>query len=161
MKSKTIGVAVAAICAAAVAGCGSGGGGKGPVGPAGPSATAAPRHEGAEDVAPGAKRKILHKKTLDEFPGNEAVMSWVEYAPGAMSGEHFHSGPELVYVLTGTVTIEPKGGEPRTLKAGETYYNKTKAVHNVSNKSTTETATFIAFLVNEEGQLLATPVKKE
>lgn len=135
----------------ALSGCGGGGGGTGPT---------LPRHsQPAEEVAPGAKRTLLHKKTLEEFPGKELILSYVEYAPGAMSGRHFHSGPELVYIMSGSVKIEKDGEPPQELKAGETLFNKAKVVHNVKNESKTEAATFISYLINDEGALLATPVK--
>ena len=46
----------------------------------------------------------------------------VEYAPGAEDPVHRHNANAFVYVLEGTVVMQVKGGEPITLRPGQTFY---------------------------------------
>ena len=79
--------------------------------------------------------------------------------PGAALGRHYGSGPEMFYVLEGTLTVEPDGQPPVTLKAGESGYSPAKHIHNGKNPSSAEPTKLLGFWVAEKGQPLATPVK--
>jgi quercetin dioxygenase-like cupin family protein len=104
-------------------------------------------------------RTILQQKDLEGVAGRELVMFRAELAPGGALGRHSHTGPEMFYVLEGTLTLEPDGQPPVTLKAGDSGYNPAKYIHNAKNPSTAEPTKLIGFWVAEKGQPLATPVK--
>jgi quercetin dioxygenase-like cupin family protein len=65
----------------------------------------------------------------------------------------------LLYVLEGTLILEPHGQPPLTLKAGDSAHMPAKHVHSARNPSTTEHAKLVVVLVGEKGQPLATMVE--
>jgi len=106
-----------------------------------------------------AEVKQLMAKPLPEYPGKEAVMLEVSYAPGAKDMEHRHDAHAMVYVLEGTVQMQLKGGPLVTLKAGDTFYEGPKDIHVVGrNASDTEPARFVVFLLKRQGAPILTPV---
>jgi quercetin dioxygenase-like cupin family protein len=104
-------------------------------------------------------RTILQQKDLEGTAGREVVMYRAEVAPGAAAGRHYHPGPELIYVLEGSLILEPDGHAPATLKTGESSHMPAKHIHNARNASATEPVKVVVFLVGEKGQPLATPVQ--
>ena len=103
-------------------------------------------------------RTILQQRDLEGVAGKEVIMYRAEVVPGGAAGRHFHPGPELVYVLDGTLMLEPDGQPPMTLKAGESAYMPATHIHNAKNASATGPTKVLVFLVGEKGQPLATPV---
>jgi quercetin dioxygenase-like cupin family protein len=104
-------------------------------------------------------RTILQQKDLEGVAGKEVIMYRVETIPGGVAGRHYHPGPELAYVLEGSLIFELDGQPPVTLKAGESVHVPAKHIHNAKNGSTTEPVKVIVFMVGEKGQPLATPVQ--
>jgi quercetin dioxygenase-like cupin family protein len=106
-------------------------------------------------------RTILQQKDLEGVAGEEVIMYMyrAEVAPGGAAGKHFHPGPELVYVLEGSLTTEPDGQPSVTVKAGESAHIPAEHIHNAKNASPTEPVKVMVFLVGEKGQPLATPVQ--
>ncbi len=104
-------------------------------------------------------RTILQQKDLEGVAGREVIMYRAEAVPGGVAGKHFHPGPELAYVLEGSLILEPDGQPPVTLKAGESAHIPAKHIHNAKNASTTEPVKVLVFMVGEKGQPLATPVQ--
>jgi len=82
-----------------------------------------------------------------------------ELVPGGVAGRHTHPGPELAYVMEGTLIFEVDGQPPVTLKAGESVHVPAKQIHNAKNGSTTAPVKVMVFMVGEKGQPLATPVQ--
>ncbi len=105
------------------------------------------------------KRTILQQKDIEGMPDKEAIMYLAEVIPGGVAARHYHPGPELVYVLEGSLTLEPDGQPSVTLKAGDTAHNPSKHVHSARNASTTEPAKVLVFMIGEKGQPLATAVQ--
>jgi quercetin dioxygenase-like cupin family protein len=108
---------------------------------------------------PPLTRTILQQKDLEGVAGKEVIMYRVETIPGGVAGRHYHPGPELAYVLEGSLIFELDGQPPVTLKAGESVHVPAKHIHNAKNGSTTEPVKVIVFMVGEKGQPLATPVQ--
>jgi quercetin dioxygenase-like cupin family protein len=104
-------------------------------------------------------RTILQQKDLEGAAGREVVMYRADVAPGGVAGRHYHPGPELIYVLEGSLILEPDGHAPATLKAGESSHIPAKQIHNARNGSAGEPAKVLVFLVGEKGRPLATPVQ--
>lgn len=102
----------------------------------------------------------LFSTPLSDMQGKEGVVLRVEYAPGGSTPVHHHDAHAFVYVLTGSVVMQVKGQEARTLRAGDTYYEAPGDIHLVSrNASATEAATFIVVLVKKQGNPVLMPVK--
>ena len=104
-------------------------------------------------------RTTLQQKDIEGAPGKEVIMYVADVIPGGMSGRHSHPGPEVAYVLEGSLVVEPEGKPALTLKKGETFHNPAKAVHNAKNGSTTQPAKVLVVLIGEKGAPLSTPVK--
>ena len=104
-------------------------------------------------------RTILQQKDLDGVAGKEVIMYRADVGPAGVAGRHHHPGPELLYVLEGSLILEPEGQPPVTLKAGESSHLPARHIHNVRNASTTGPAKVIVFMVGEKGQALTTPVQ--
>jgi quercetin dioxygenase-like cupin family protein len=94
----------------------------------------------------------LMSKDLAEFPGKEALMITVEYAPGGSDPVHRHNAYAFVYVLEGSVVMQVKGGKEVTLTPGQTWYEGPNDVHVVGrNASSTKPAKFLVYLVKDKG----------
>jgi quercetin dioxygenase-like cupin family protein len=104
-------------------------------------------------------RTTLQQKDIEGAAGKEVIMYIADIIPGGVAGRHFHPGPEVAYVLEGTLIVEPDGQPPLTVKKGASFHNPAKAVHNAKNGSTTEPAKVLVVLVGEKGAPLSTPVK--
>lgn len=104
-------------------------------------------------------RTELLKTDLAGMEGKEGIIYIADLAPGAVAGKHFHPGPELAYVLEGSLTLEPDGKAPATFKAGQAFYNPGKIVHDAKNASTSAPAKVLVVLIGEKGQPLSTPAR--
>jgi quercetin dioxygenase-like cupin family protein len=111
-------------------------------------------------VAQGGTVRPLVSKDLAGVPGREVSMITVEYPPGGSTPVHTHHAQVFVYVLEGSIEMQVKGGEPITLKPGQTFYEGLDDVHLVSrNASKTAPARFVVFMVKDKGAPVLTPVK--
>jgi quercetin dioxygenase-like cupin family protein len=110
-------------------------------------------------VAQDAKVTPLLSKDLSNGPGREITMITVEYAPGGVDPIHTHNAQAFVYVIEGTIVMQVKGGQPVTLKPGQTFYEGPDDVHIVGrNASKTAPARFVVFLVKQKGAPILVPV---
>lgn len=101
------------------------------------------------------KRQVLQKVDLGD---KEGVMYVAELAPGAATGKHLHPGPETVYVLQGSGTLEMEGHPALTFKAGESFAIPGKHIHEAKNASASDHWKLLVFLAGEKGQPIATVV---
>jgi quercetin dioxygenase-like cupin family protein len=102
----------------------------------------------------------LMAKALADIPGKEVVMLTVEYAPGGADPVHRHNANGFVYVLEGSVVMQVKGGEPVTLRPGQTFYEGPDDVHVVGrNASSTKPAKFVVFLLKDVGSPPVVPAQ--
>ena len=81
------------------------------------------------------KRTELMRYDLPGVPGKEVVVYVADLAPGAKAGRHHHPGEEIVYVLEGTLALEPDNSPPVLLHKGEILRNPGHQVHNAWNAS--------------------------
>jgi quercetin dioxygenase-like cupin family protein len=105
------------------------------------------------------KRTELVRTDIGGMEGREAVAYTAELIPGGVAPKHTHPGDEIIYVLEGTLIIEPEGKEPITLKAGEAAHQAAGVVHLARNGSDQEPAKALVVLIAEKGKPLATPVQ--
>ena len=111
-------------------------------------------------MAEEAKVTPLMSKDLTESPGKEVQMITVEYAPGGTDPIHRHNAHAFVYVLTGSIVMQLRGGNEVTLTPGQTFYEGPSDVHVVGrNASTTEPAKFVVVLVKDRGAPILTVVE--
>src|SRR5262245_41703194 len=89
---------------------------------------------------------------LADVPGREVRMSLIERAPGVASPPHRHPGHHTFgYVLEGTYEFAIDRGQPRLLKAGDTFYEPPTAVHSTSrNPSTDQRVKLLVFMVADQ-----------
>ncbi len=114
----------------------------------------------AQAAAPEAIVTPLMTKSLDDYPGKEAVVISVEYPPGAIDPVHRHYADAFVYVLEGSIVMQVKGGKEVTLAPGQTFYEGPNDVHTVGrNASQTEPARFVVVLLKKKGAPILVPVK--
>jgi len=111
-------------------------------------------------AAPPPDVKEIMSKPFPDIPDKEGLMLTVTYPPGGADEIHRHNAHAFVYVLEGSVVMQLRGGEPVTLKAGETFYEGPNDVHIVGrNVSDTKPAKFVVFLVKKQGVPVFIPVK--
>ncbi|MDI9654458.1 cupin domain-containing protein, partial [Burkholderia cenocepacia] len=66
----------------------------------------------------------------------------------------------FVYVVEGSIVMQVKGGEPVTLKPGQTFYEGPNDLHTVGrNASRTLPAKFIVLLLKDKGAPVLVPEK--
>jgi quercetin dioxygenase-like cupin family protein len=103
-------------------------------------------------------RTEILKVPLVGLDGFDGIVYVADVAPGAVAPRHTHPGYEFNYVLAGSIVVEPDGGEPVTLIAGQATFLPRGHIHQVRNASATEPAKVLTVLIHQMGQPLAVPV---
>jgi quercetin dioxygenase-like cupin family protein len=99
-----------------------------------------------------AKETPLITKDLPDVPGKEGLIERVLLSPGEIVPPHRHNADVVAYVLEGSIITQLMGGKPRTVHAGEVFYESPTDVHVESrNASTTQPATLLVFFVKKTG----------
>jgi quercetin dioxygenase-like cupin family protein len=99
-----------------------------------------------------AKETALMTKELPDLPGKEGLIERVVLSPGEIVPPHQHNADVFAYVLEGSIITQLMGGKPRTVHAGEVFYESPTDVHVESrNASTTQPATLLVFFVKKTG----------
>jgi quercetin dioxygenase-like cupin family protein len=102
-------------------------------------------------------------QAIPNIPGKSLVVVQVDYAPGGASPPHTHAKSAFIYayVLSGEIESKVNSGEIRIYKAGESWSEPPRAIHQISrNASKTKPATLLAvFVVDSDDKALTTPVK--
>ena len=110
-------------------------------------------------AAPQVRMKFSH--ALPQMDGSHLDVKIVEvtYPPRGSSTPHTHPCPVFVYVLEGTIRTQVKGEPEAIFKAGESFYEASNGVHQVSaNASNGEPARFIAYFVCDRDTPLSSAV---
>jgi quercetin dioxygenase-like cupin family protein len=96
--------------------------------------------------------KVLSAVDIDEEVGgkkSKATTFEVTFDPGAAGAPHRHPGPIFGYVIEGEFEFAVGSEEPRTLKAGDTFYEPTMALHALSRNPSGQAKTrVLAVLVH-------------
>jgi quercetin dioxygenase-like cupin family protein len=99
-----------------------------------------------------AKETPLMTKELPDVPGKEGLVERVVLSPGEIVPPHRHNADVFAYVLEGSIITQLLGGNPRTVHAGEVFYESPTDVHvETRNASTTQAATLLVFFVKNTG----------
>ena len=111
-------------------------------------------------IAQEAKVTSLMSKPVPNNPDKELLMISVEYPPGASDPIHRHNAQAFLYVLEGSVIMGVNSEKPRTLTAGQTFYEGPNDVHTVGrNASKMRPAKFLVFFLKDKGAPVLIPVK--
>jgi quercetin dioxygenase-like cupin family protein len=114
----------------------------------------------ARAAPPTADVTPLMTKSLDDYPGKEALMITVDYPPGSVDPVHRHYAHAFVYVLEGSIVMQVKGGKEVTLTPGQTFYEGPNDIHTVGrNASQTQPAKFLVLLLKKKGAPVLVPEK--
>jgi quercetin dioxygenase-like cupin family protein len=96
----------------------------------------AARAQAPAQNAPAAKQ--IFQSDLKGMPGQEALVFFVDFAPGQSLPWHVHpGGHELVYGLEGTLVIEEQNGTKVSVKTGDVGHVGPDIGHTVRNEGTT------------------------
>jgi len=111
-------------------------------------------------LAEGQKVTTLMSKDLPDYPGKEATMLTVDYAPGASGAIHRHNADAFVYVLAGSVVMQVRDQKPVTLTAGESFYEAPGDIHVIDrNASATQPARILVVLFKDKNAPVLIPAK--
>jgi quercetin dioxygenase-like cupin family protein len=104
----------------------------------------------AQPAAAGVQQIVT--QPLADVPGREVRMLLVERGPASASPPHRHPGHHTFgYVLEGTYEFAIDRGQPRLLKAGDTFYEPPGAVHSTSrNPSADQRVKLLVFMVADQ-----------
>lgn len=109
--------------------------------------------------------KLSERDVKETLNGKEARVTMVEVAfdPGVAGQPHRHPGPIFGYVLEGEFELGLDDQPAKTLKAGETFYEPTGAVHRVSRNPSTKNKTRVLAVIlhPRDATELVTPASKD
>src|SRR5947209_15465064 len=107
------------------------------------------QHEKHGDAA--KVKSLLVQDISERIDGKEARVSVLEvsYGPGGFTPPHRHPGAVFGHVLEGELEAQLEGQPLRKLKAGDTFYEPTMALHSVSrNPSKTANTRLLAVILH-------------
>jgi quercetin dioxygenase-like cupin family protein len=120
---------------------------------------AMPRVSMAEQ-GPGSAIAPAFNEAIPNIPGKSLIAVTVYYPPGGRTPAHHHAPSAFVagYVLSGAIRSQVDGGKVHVFNAGESWFEKPGAHHEVSeNASSTEPAKLLAiFVVDSKDATLLT-----
>jgi quercetin dioxygenase-like cupin family protein len=109
--------------------------------------------------------KLSERDVIERLDGKEARVTTVElsFPPGVAGKPHRHPGPIFGYVLEGEFELGLDDKPVKTLKAGETFYEPTGALHRVSrNPSAKSRSRVLAVILHpRDAKQIAIPAGKE
>jgi quercetin dioxygenase-like cupin family protein len=106
-------------------------------------------------------RGIAFEQSLPDMDGKKLIMRVVDVRvpPGAKSTPHTHGCAVVVYVVSGAMRMQVRGGPDSVYRAGATFFERPTDVHQVSdNASASDSAHFTATFVCDHAGPLTTPV---
>ena len=104
-------------------------------------------------AAPTVVRKVLMQQDVPN--GAQLAVVSVEIPVGGREGRHTHSGPLIVYVQEGALTLDYEGKPTVTYKVGETFFVEAGKIHEGINKGTVPIKALASF-VTPKGAPLTT-----
>ena len=115
-------------------------------------------YQGPEKVRTLSERDII--ETVD---GKKArvTMQVVTFEPGQAGLPHRHAGPIFGYVLEGEFEFALGEEPPKSLKAGDTFYEQSGVVHRAARNpsATTKTRVLAVILHPRDAKEITTPAE--
>jgi quercetin dioxygenase-like cupin family protein len=103
--------------------------------------------------APPAGTVPLLTQPLADLPGREVRMTLLDRVPGNASPAHRHPGHHTFgYVIEGTYELGINGQPPRTLKAGDVFYEPPGALHSMSRNAGNTQMKIVVFMVADQSK---------
>ena len=109
---------------------------------------------------PPARSGLAFDQAIPEMDGKKLIMKVadVRVPPGASSAPHTHGCAVVVYVISGAMRMQVRGGPDSVYRAGGTFFERPTDIHQVSaNASATDSAHFTATFVCDHVGPLTTP----
>ena len=106
-------------------------------------------------AAPTVVRKVLMQQDVPN--GAQLAVVSVEIPVGGREGRHTHTGPLIVYVQEGALTLDYEGKPTVTYKVGETFFVEAGKIHEGINNGTVPIKALASF-VTPKGAPLTTQV---
>jgi quercetin dioxygenase-like cupin family protein len=106
-------------------------------------------------AAPTVVRKVLMQQDVPN--GAQLAVVSVEIPVGGREGRHTHTGPLIVYVQEGALTLDYEGKPTVTYKVGETFFVESGKIHEGINNGTVPIKALASF-VTPKGAPLTTQV---
>ena len=106
-------------------------------------------------AAPTVVRKVLMQQDVPN--GAQLAVVSVEIPVGGREGRHTHTGPLIVYVQEGALTLDYEGKPTVTYKVGETFFVEAGQIHEGINNGTVPIKALASF-VTPKGAPLTTQV---
>ena len=106
-------------------------------------------------AAPTVVRKVLMQQDVPN--GAQLALVSVEIPVGGREGRHTHTGPLIVYVQEGALTLDYEGKPTVTYKVGETFFVEAGKIHEGINNGTVPIKALASF-VTPKGAPLTTQV---
>ena len=107
-------------------------------------------------AAPTVVRKVLMQHDVPN--GGQLSVVSVEIPVGGREGRHTHTGPLIVYVQEGALTLDYEGKPKVTYKPGETFSVDAGKIHEGINNGTVPIKALASF-VTPKGAPLTTQVQ--
>src|ERR1700760_997547 len=77
----------------------------------------------------------------------------IDFQPGQQTGIHQHPCPVVGYIASGSAIVQIEGGESRTVKAGEAFFEPANTTMlRFDNASDKEPMSFICFYLLDQGE---------
>jgi len=108
-------------------------------------------------IAQDANTTQILQSELQGEPGREANIVTFDVEPGWQTERHIHPGHVFVYVTDGTIAVDVEGEEPRTVSAGEAFYELPDKPMVARTASAEEGARFIVFQIGPAGEPIMVP----
>jgi quercetin dioxygenase-like cupin family protein len=92
---------------------------------------------------------LSERDVIETLDGKKARVTTTEvtFEPGQAGLPHRHAGPIFGYVLEGEFEFALGEEPPKTLKAGETFYERSGVVHRVARNPSTKTKTRVLAVI--------------
>src|SRR5215813_5050575 len=98
----------------------------------------------------GVQVKLLSQKDIiEKLDGKKTKATIVEVtlAPGQVEAAHRHPGAAFGYVLEGEYEWAIDGNKPKIFKAGDTFYEPTRCLHDVGRNPSKKNKTRLIAIV--------------
>ena len=121
---------------------------------------AASAWDAARSQQPAQRSRMVFERDLPPMDGKHLNMKVVDLriGPGDASAPHKHGCAVVVYVVSGAMRMQVRGGRDSVYRSGETFHERPDDIHQVSaNASTTDSAHFTATFVCDHVGPLTTP----
>jgi quercetin dioxygenase-like cupin family protein len=120
-------------------------------------------HQGYQ--GPEKVRTLSERDIIEKLDGKETCVTAQEvtFEPGQAGLPHRHAGPIFGYVLEGEFEFGVGEEPPKTLKAGETFYEQSGVVHSRGRNPSTKTKTRVLAVILHPRDVkeVTTPAGKE